>query len=86
MTKSSVAFSVGFHVFQLISDTLRGTEIISPTIYLLWHERVMRNHKFVALACARVYNDPDEYHSSLKGIVRSRGLPMEVEGLSMRAT
>jgi hypothetical protein len=34
----------------------------------------------------QVYNGPDESHSSLKGIVRSRGLPMEVKGLSKRAT
>jgi hypothetical protein len=38
------------------------------------------------MARSRVYNGPDEYYSSLKGIVRSRGLPMEVEGLSKRAT
>jgi hypothetical protein len=37
---------------------------------------------FVAFPRGRVYTALDERSSSLKGIVRSRGLLMEVEGLS----
>jgi hypothetical protein len=37
---------------------------------------------FVAFPQGRVYTAPDERSSSLKGIVRSRDLLMEVEGLS----
>jgi hypothetical protein len=45
----------------------------------------MRN-LFLAFPDARAYNAVDESHSSLKGIVRSRDLPTEDDGLSKRAT
>jgi hypothetical protein len=49
--------------------------------------RNCRAFKFlVAFKMPPVYTGPDESHSSLKGIVRSRSLPMEVQGLSKRAT
>jgi hypothetical protein len=37
-----------------------------------------RVHFFIDFPGARVYTGPDESHSSLKGIARSRNLPMEV--------
>ena len=41
---------------------------------------------FLAFPDGRVYTGRDESHSSLKGIARSRDLPTEEDGLSMRAT
>jgi hypothetical protein len=48
-----------------------------PIGFTTYHKTI-----FVAFPVGRVYTALDERSSSLKGIVRSRDLLMEVEGLS----